>query len=141
MTYRCLELQESDSEICCICFEQACTIEVQDCGHQMCANCTLVLCCHNKPNPSAASLKPPVCPFCRSPIARLVVAKIKLCEDLDNDNGDNNSPKPRRSRKPRNFSNEGSSSFKSLSAMGSFGKIGGRGSERIASSNEWADKP
>ncbi|CAM8925781.1 unnamed protein product [Rhodiola kirilowii] len=67
-----------DNEICCICFEKARTIEVQDCGHQMCAQCTLILCCHNKPNPSkmyptAVTL---VCPFCRSDISGLVVARI-----------------------------------------------------------------
>ncbi|KAF3454718.1 hypothetical protein FNV43_RR05166 [Rhamnella rubrinervis] len=131
----------SDSELCCICFEQVCTIEVQNCGHQMCAQCTLALCCHNKPNPTTACLTPPVCPFCRSTIARLVVAKIKSYNDIDHDNGDNCSSKTRKSRRSRNFSNEGSSSFKGLSAMGSFGKIGGRGSGRIAAENEWVDKP
>ncbi|MBA0825253.1 hypothetical protein Goarm_021853 [Gossypium armourianum] len=123
----------SDAELCCICFEQICTIEVQDCGHQMCAQCTLALCCHNKPNPTTASVTPPVCPFCRSTIVRLAVAKIKDC---DGDVGeDGSSPKVRRRRKSRNFS-EGSSSFKSLSAVGSFNKMG-----RIAAENEWIDKP
>ncbi|EXC10636.1 Putative E3 ubiquitin-protein ligase XBAT31 [Morus notabilis] len=131
----------SESELCCICFEQACTIEVQDCGHQMCAQCTLALCCHKKPNPTTACLTPPVCPFCRSTIARLVVAKIKSEDDADQDVGDVSSSKLRKIRRSRNFSNEGSSSFKSLSAVGSFGKIGGRGSGRIAAESEWVDKP
>ncbi|KAE8656814.1 E3 ubiquitin-protein ligase XB3 [Hibiscus syriacus] len=38
-------------------------------------------------------------------------------------------------------SREGSSSFKSLSAVGSFSKIGGLGSGRVAAENEWVDKP
>ncbi|CAK7331572.1 unnamed protein product [Dovyalis caffra] len=129
----------SDTELCCICFEQVCTIEVQDCGHQMCAQCTLALCCHNKPNPTTACLTPPVCPFCRSTIGRLVVAKIKNCNDADQDIGDiGGSPKLRKSRRSRNFS-EGSSSFKGISAT--FGKMGGRGSGRIAAENDWMDKP
>ncbi len=134
-------LQVSDTELCCICFEQVCTIEVQNCGHQMCAQCTLALCCHNKPNPTTACLTPPVCPFCRSTIARLVVAKIEICDDTDRDIGDISSSKLRKSRKSRNFS-EGSSSFKGLSsAVGTFGKMGGRSSGRIAAENEWVDKP
>ncbi|GAV57916.1 Ank domain-containing protein/Ank_2 domain-containing protein/Ank_5 domain-containing protein [Cephalotus follicularis] len=132
--------EASDTELCCICFEQVCTIEVQGCGHQMCAHCTLALCCHNKPNPTTACLTPPVCPFCRSTIARLVVAKIKCCDDTDRDIGDVNSPKLRRSRRSRNFS-EGSSSFKGLSAVGSLGKMGGRSSGRIAIDDEYVDKP
>lgn len=133
-------LQESDLDQCCICFEQVCTIEVQNCGHQMCAQCTLALCCHKKPNPTTLCLTPPVCPFCRSPIAHLVVAKIKSCDDGDHDTEDNNSSKLRKARRSRNFS-EGSSSFKSLSALGSFGKMGGHGSGRIIAGNEWVDKP
>ncbi|KAK8515740.1 hypothetical protein V6N13_139288 [Hibiscus sabdariffa] len=134
--------EASDSEVCCICFEQMCTIEVQDCGHLMCAQCTLALCCHNnKPNPTTACIIPPVCPFCRSTIARLVVAKIKIDDGTDRDISDVSSSKPRKPSKSRNFS-EGSSSFKSLSAVGSFRKMGGRGSSgRIAAENEWiADK-
>lgn len=130
--------EASDTELCCICFEQVCTIEVQDCGHQMCAQCTLALCCHNKPNPTTACLKPPVCPFCRSTIACLLVVKIKNQEDADRDIGDISSPKLRKARKSRNFS-EGSSSFKGLST--SFSKMGARGSGRIAAENEWIDKP
>ncbi|KAE8666691.1 putative E3 ubiquitin-protein ligase XBAT31 [Hibiscus syriacus] len=100
--------EASDTEICCICFEQICTIEVQDCSHQMCAQCTLALCCHNKPNPTTASLTPPVCPFCRSTIVRLVVAKIKNHDEADYNVGDVSSSKMRKPRKSRNFS-EGSS--------------------------------
>lgn len=137
--------EASDTELCCICFEQVCTIEVQDCGHQMCAKCTLALCCHNKPNPSTTCLSPPVCPFCRSTIARLAVAKIKNCSEADQELGDVDltdidSSKLKKSKKSWNLS-EGSSSFKGLSAMGSFGKMGGRSSGRIAAENEWADKP
>lgn len=132
--------EASETELCCICFDQVCTIEVQDCGHQMCAQCTLALCCHNKPNPTTACLTAPVCPFCRSGIARLAVAKIKTNNEADSDVGDVSSSKLRRSRKSRNLS-EGSSSFKGLSAVGSFSKMGGRGSGRIAAENEWIDKP
>lgn len=132
--------QASETELCCICFDQVCTIEVQDCGHQMCAQCTLALCCHNKPNPTTACLTAPVCPFCRSGIARLAVAKIKTNNEAERDVGDVSSSKLRRSRKSRNLS-EGSSSFKGLSAVGSFSKMGGRGSGRIAAENEWVDKP
>ncbi|KAE8733750.1 putative E3 ubiquitin-protein ligase XBAT31 [Hibiscus syriacus] len=123
----------NDSEVCCICFEQICTIEVQDCGHQMCAKCTLALCCHNNPNPTTASVTSPVCPFCRSTIVRLVVAKIKDCYVADHEI-EVSSPKLRKPRKSMNFS-EGSSSFKSLSAVGSFNKMG-----RIGAENEWMDK-
>ena len=133
-------MQASDTEVCCICFEQICTIEVQDCGHQMCAQCTLALCCHNKPNPTTASVKPPVCPFCRNTIVRLVVAKIKGDGETDQETGDVSSSKLRKLRKSRNLS-EGSSSFKNLSSVGSFNKMGGRGSGRIAAENEWIDKP
>ncbi|KAJ8560323.1 hypothetical protein K7X08_004381 [Anisodus acutangulus] len=60
----------SDTEVCCICFDQLCTIQVQHCRHQMCAHCILALCCHNKPNP-------PVCPFCRSSIVQLDVIELE----------------------------------------------------------------
>uniref|UniRef100_A0A5B7ASL4 RING-type E3 ubiquitin transferase n=1 Tax=Davidia involucrata TaxID=16924 RepID=A0A5B7ASL4_DAVIN len=128
--------EASDTELCCICFDQVCTIEVQDCGHQMCAQCTLALCCHNKPNPTTACLTAPVCPFCRSSIAQLVVARVKIDDDAECEINS----KPRRSNRSRNFS-EGSSSFKGLSTVGSFGKMGGRGSGSIAAENEWVDKP
>ncbi|KAL9235297.1 hypothetical protein vseg_010068 [Gypsophila vaccaria] len=125
--------EASESELCCICFDQVCTIEVQDCGHRMCAHCTLALCCHNKPNPTTASVNPPVCPFCRSNIARLVVAKLNTdVEDIDM-----SSSKLRKSRRSWNIGEGGSSSFKGISSA--FGKITGRGSGRI-SVDELIDK-
>ncbi|KAA8516438.1 hypothetical protein F0562_016731 [Nyssa sinensis] len=129
--------EASDIELCCICFDQVCTIEVQTCGHQMCAHCTLALCCHNKPNPAMACSKVPVCPFCRSNITQLVVAKIKTNDDRELEFSPS---RPRRSRKSFNFS-EGSSSFKGLSAMGSFGRMGGRSLGKLAAENEEVDKP
>ncbi|KAG0484117.1 hypothetical protein HPP92_012201 [Vanilla planifolia] len=122
-------------ELCCICFEQACTIEVKDCGHQMCAHCTLAICCHNKPDPKTLCTPPPICPFCRSNIDRLVVAKSEIEEDMEKEIC-------HKSRKSRHFQNssEGSSSFKGLSSgRGSFG-IMGRGSGRIADSSDLFDK-
>eukprot|EP00250_Pteridium_aquilinum_P014056 c21753_g1_i1 orf=1017-2435(-) len=71
------ESDEDEAELCCICFEHACTIEVQDCGHQMCAGCTLALCCHNKPNPAMPNSPAPACPFCRRNIAQLKCAQLK----------------------------------------------------------------
>ncbi|XP_020595837.1 E3 ubiquitin-protein ligase XB3-like [Phalaenopsis equestris] len=113
----------NEYELCCICFDQACTIEVQDCGHQMCAHCTLALCCHNRPNPATSSQTPPVCPFCRSNIIRLVAAKSFLS--------------PSKARRSRNLT-EGSSSFKGLpSTMATIGKMG----SRIADSSDMLDKP
>ncbi|XP_020224671.1 putative E3 ubiquitin-protein ligase XBAT31 isoform X1 [Cajanus cajan] len=128
----------SESELCCICFEQVCTIEVQNCGHQMCAQCTLALCCHNKPNPATACLTPPVCPFCRSTITRLVVVKTECHDETDQDSVDINCSKLSKSRKLRNLNDTGSSSFKGLSGVSSFGKLGSRSSGRIAA--EWLDK-
>ncbi|KAL5991963.1 hypothetical protein ACLOJK_012875 [Asimina triloba] len=129
--------EAGDNELCCICFDQACTIEVQNCGHQMCAQCTLALCCHNKPNPSSARLTAPVCPFCRSNIAQLVVAEMKKT-DIEKDSS---ILKVRKSRKSKNLSEGSSSSFKGLSsAMGSFARVGGRGSGRIADNSDWMDK-
>ncbi|KAL5202520.1 hypothetical protein ABZP36_013472 [Zizania latifolia] len=130
----------SDTELCCICFDQACTIEVQDCGHQMCAPCTLALCCHNKPNPTTLMPSSPACPFCRGSISRLVVAQTK--SDCDSDKPASPQLTRRRSRRSHNLS-EGSSSFKGLSsAMGSFSKLG-RGSSRMADSDTLGtlDKP
>ncbi|XP_011089454.1 putative E3 ubiquitin-protein ligase XBAT31 [Sesamum indicum] len=130
--------EASETDLCCICFDQICTIEVQECGHRMCAQCTLALCCHNKPNPTTASRSIPICPFCRSDIVKLVVAKHKTENDRDRDI---NSTKPRKSWRSRN-SSEGSSSFKGLSAVGSFRKMGrGSISGRILAENEWLDKP
>ncbi|XP_062180301.1 E3 ubiquitin-protein ligase XB3 [Phragmites australis] len=130
----------SDTDLCCICFDQACSIEVQDCGHQMCAPCTLALCCHSKPNPTTLTLPSPACPFCRGSISRLLVA------GTNNTTSDLEKPASpqltrRRSRRSHNLS-EGSSSFKGLSsAMGSFSKIG-RGSSRMVDSDSGSlDKP
>ncbi|XP_061352897.1 putative E3 ubiquitin-protein ligase XBAT31 isoform X2 [Gastrolobium bilobum] len=124
--------EASNVELCCICFDQVCTIEVRPCGHQMCAHCTLALCCHKKPDPATTvCLSGPVCPFCRGAILQLLAAKINKGSDTEVES----SPvKPRRSRKS-NFS-EGSSSFKGLSAMGSFGKIAGRNSGKIISEKQ-----
>lgn len=123
--------QDNDVEMCCICFDQACTIEVRQCGHQMCAHCMLAMCCHKKPNPATSSTAAaPVCPFCRSSITQLVVAKSNAI--THNSTEMEASPsRPRRPRKAVNLS-EGSSSFKGLTAIGSFGKIGSRNSGRIA---------
>ncbi|KAI5391724.1 putative E3 ubiquitin-protein ligase XBAT31 [Lathyrus oleraceus] len=118
--------EESNMELCCICFDQVCTIEVKPCGHQMCAHCTLALCCLKKPNPQTGCTTGPACPFCRGAILQLIVAKIKTCSDTE---VESNPTKPRRSRKS-NFS-EGSSSFKSLSAISSFGRITGHNSGKI----------
>ncbi|KAL2239763.1 putative E3 ubiquitin-protein ligase XBAT31 [Sesamum indicum] len=128
--------EASDTDLCCICFDQICTIEVHECGHRMCAQCTLALCCHNKPNPTTSCPSVPLCPFCRSNIVKLVVAKVRTENDIDRDI---NSSKPRKSWRSRNLS-EGSSSFKGLSAVGSFGKMS-RGSGRIAAESELLDKP
>ncbi|CAL9149952.1 E3 ubiquitin-protein ligase XB3 [Musa acuminata AAA Group] len=126
--------EASDTELCSICFDQVCTIEVKDCGHQMCAHCMLALCCHNKPNPTTLCLPSPSCPFCRCNIARLVVAKTH-----DKDEGEKGTTsKLRRSRRSHNFSAE-SSSFKT-SAMGSFSKMS-RGSGCITDSEDMVDKP
>lgn len=102
----------------------------------MCAQCTLALCCHNKPNPTTSCTPIPVCPFCRRNIVKLVVANLKTKNDIDRDI---NHSKPRKSWRSRNLS-EGSSSFKGLSAVGPFGKMG-RGSGRVAADNELLDKP
>uniref|UniRef100_A0A0E0JUA5 RING-type E3 ubiquitin transferase n=1 Tax=Oryza punctata TaxID=4537 RepID=A0A0E0JUA5_ORYPU len=116
--------EEEEEEACNICFEQACSMEVKECGHQMCAACTLAICCHSKPNPKTLLLHPPACPFCRTTISRLVVATTKTnAAALSR----------RRSRRSR----DGSSSFKGLSsAIGSFSRMG-RGSGRLVV----ADKP
>lgn len=134
-------IQVSETELCCICFEQVCTIEVQDCGHQMCAKCTLALCCHNKPNPSTSCPIPPICPFCRSTIARLVVIKIESHDDIDQDGCvDISCSNPSKSWKFRNLNEGGSSSFKGLSSsVNSFGKMGGRSSGRVEVEDEWVD--
>ncbi|XP_010228799.1 E3 ubiquitin-protein ligase XB3 isoform X2 [Brachypodium distachyon] len=125
------------AEVCSICFEQACSIEVRDCGHQMCAACTLALCCHTKPNPATQSQQLPTCPFCRGSISRLAVAtKAKAGDDEDDDDDDDvegedrleESPRHRRTRRSMNLSGDGGSSSGSLmgSIASSIGKMGRR---------------
>lgn len=138
--------EDSEVELCCICFDQACTIQVEECGHQMCAHCTLAICCQvSKPSRYQTSNKPPLCPFCRNNINQLVVARMNKLEinndvsiNVDGDYDDDDcevelspSSKPWRSKKYWSYS-EGSSSFKGLSAMGSLGKMVGIGSGKIA---------
>ncbi|KAL6574736.1 hypothetical protein OROMI_012021 [Orobanche minor] len=132
------EPEAGEADLCCICFEEMCMIEVRNCGHQMCANCVLALCCHSKPNSSSPnSVKIPVCPFCRSSIVRLVIAEIKTESEAEL----GFSPtKPRKTRKSINLG-ECSSNFKSLSSLGSFGRLG-RNSGRVAiECDEEFDKP
>ncbi|XP_006341036.1 putative E3 ubiquitin-protein ligase XBAT31 [Solanum tuberosum] len=128
------DFEGSDLELCCICFEQACTIEIQKCGHQMCAHCTLALCCHNKPNPASNSEKVPLCPFCRSDITHLVVVqnKIDTYEEVSSPS------RPRKSRtsfshaEGDSSSSSSSTSLKVLSPLASFGKLGCRHSGKIS---------
>ncbi|KAH0637814.1 hypothetical protein KY285_035031 [Solanum tuberosum] len=128
------DFEGSDLELCCICFEQACTIEIQKCGHQMCAHCTLALCCHNKPNPASNSEKVPLCPFCRSDITHLVVVqnKIDTYEEVLSPS------RPRKSRtsfshaEGDSSSSSSSTSLKVLSPLASFGKLGCRHSGKIS---------
>ncbi|CAA2974253.1 putative E3 ubiquitin-protein ligase XBAT31 isoform X2 [Olea europaea var. sylvestris] len=129
------DFEVNDAKLCCICFEHECTIEVQECRHEMCAHCTLALCCHNKPNSAANSAKIPLCPFCRTPITRLVVAKNKIDCEMELEFS---STMPRRTRKSFNLG-EGSSSFKSLSSLGSFGRLG-RGSGKVGDDCNEFDK-
>ncbi|KAI7755821.1 hypothetical protein M8C21_030951 [Ambrosia artemisiifolia] len=129
--------EASDSQLCCICFDQLCAIEVQDCGHQMCAQCTLALCCHNKPDPITAALPEPICPFCRSNIAQLTVVKVKVkVNPAEQEVNLYSSSRLQKSRKSRNLS-EGSSSFRGLSAVPSFGRMLGRGSGRVSFDHDY----
>ncbi|MCD7460243.1 hypothetical protein HAX54_043143 [Datura stramonium] len=127
------DFEGSDFELCCICFEHACTIEIHKCGHQMCAHCTLSLCCHNKPNPASNSEKAPVCPFCRSDITHLAVIqnKIDTYEEVLSPS------RPRKSRTSFSLAEGGgssssSSSLRVLSPLASLGKLGGRHSGKIS---------
>ncbi|KAM0871015.1 hypothetical protein ACQ4PT_039661 [Festuca glaucescens] len=129
--------EDGEEELCSICFEQACSIEVQDCGHQMCAGCTLALCCHSKPNPATLTLLPPACPFCRSCISRLVVAGTKAKAPSVFVGDETAVLSPRLSRRRSRRSREGSSSFKGLSsAMGSLSSKIGRGSGRLSGGSD-----
>lgn len=130
--------EANDVDLCSICFEKTCTIVVEDCGHQMCAQCMLILCCHHKPNATSSCFKSPLCPFCRSNISQLV-ANVMTNDGMDEEQ-ELSPSKPRRSSR-RSFNSEGSSSFKSLSALSSFGRTGGRNSGRLAAEcNEDLDK-
>ena len=131
-------VQASDAEVCSICFEQACSIEVRECGHQMCAACTLALCCHAKPNPATQSQPLPACPFCRGGIARLVVATRARAGD-EEEGSRLESPRHRRSRRSTNLSGDaGSTSSLMGSIASSIGKMGRR---RTDSSEQVDDKP
>jgi E3 ubiquitin-protein ligase XBAT32/33 len=133
-----LFVQASDAEVCSICFEQACSIEVRECGHQMCAACTLALCCHAKPNPATQSQPLPTCPFCRGGIARLVVATRARAGD-EEEGSRLESPRHRRARRSMNLSGDaGSTSSLMGSIASSIGKMGRR---RTDSSEQVDDKP
>ncbi|KAJ1297759.1 hypothetical protein BS78_01G401300 [Paspalum vaginatum] len=131
--------EAGDAEVCSICFEQACSIEVRECGHQMCAACTLALCCHAKPNPATQAQPLPICPFCRGGIARLVVAtRTRACDD-EEEGSRLESPRHRRSRRSMNLSGDaGSTSSLMGSIASSIGKMGRR---RTDSSEQVDDKP
>ncbi|XP_047334177.1 putative E3 ubiquitin-protein ligase XBAT31 [Impatiens glandulifera] len=120
--------EDSDVELCCICFDQVCTIEVQSCGHQMCAHCTLALCCHNKINSSET----PICPFCRCNITQLRVAEIKIDSNVEMESSLIVTRKSRKSSVSANEGSSSSSSFKGLSAMGSFARLGSRSAGKVA---------
>ena len=127
--------------MCCICFERACTIEVRDCGHQMCASCTLALCCHNKPNPSMQSSPSPACPFCRQNIEHLKLAKpIQVVTEEEADKEEDKQQMveklipTNRSKKPVDAGSSGS--LKGLVSKGSFRLLSSaRGSNRVADIN------
>lgn len=129
----------AEEEVCSICFEQACTIEVRECGHQMCAACTLALCCHTKPNPATQSQPLPTCPFCRGSISRLAVATRARSGDGDDDDEEGEdrlqSPRHRRSRRSLNLSGGGEAGSTS-SLMGSIASSIGKMGRRKTDSSE-----
>ncbi|XP_073043526.1 putative E3 ubiquitin-protein ligase XBAT31 isoform X2 [Primulina eburnea] len=131
------ESEAISTELCCICFELACTVEVENCGHKMCAHCILALCCHNKPNASTNSAKIPVCPFCRSSITRLVIAKNKSDSETEWHFS------PRKLGRTRETFNpgEGSRSFNNLSPFSSFGRLGRSLGKVSTELDEELDKP
>uniref|UniRef100_A0A0A9HF81 RING-type E3 ubiquitin transferase n=1 Tax=Arundo donax TaxID=35708 RepID=A0A0A9HF81_ARUDO len=131
--------EASDAEVCSICFEQACTIEVRECGHQMCAACTLALCCHTKPNPATQSQPLPTCPFCRGGISRLVVATRTRAGDEEEEVSKLESPRHRRSRRSMNLSSDGGSTSSLMGSIAS--SIGKMGRRRTDSSEQVDDKP
>ncbi|CAN6295599.1 unnamed protein product [Urochloa humidicola] len=130
-----------DAETCSICFEQACSIEVRECGHQMCAACTLALCCHAKPNPAATTQSQPLptCPFCRGGIARLVVATRAPAGDEE---GSGRVESPRHWRSRRAVNNLSGDAGSTSSIMGTIASsIGKMGRRRTDSSEQVDDKP
>ncbi|KZV51792.1 hypothetical protein F511_11480 [Dorcoceras hygrometricum] len=131
------EAEASNTDLCCICFELACTVEVENCGHQMCAQCILALCCHSKPNASTNSAKLPVCPFCRSSITQLLVVKNKSDSETESHFS------PRKLGRTREASNlcEGSRSFNNLSPFSSFSRLGRSSGKVSAERDEELDKP
>ncbi|XP_052150064.1 E3 ubiquitin-protein ligase XB3-like [Oryza glaberrima] len=144
------EAAAGGGEVCSICFEQACTIEVRECGHQMCAACTLALCCHAKPSAAAATpcQQPlPTCPFCRGGISRLVVATTKTRAGGDDEEDDEEagsrlaSPLHRRSRRAVNHPSGDGGSTSSImgSIASSIGKMGRRRTD--SSEHVDVDKP
>ena len=133
-------------EVCSICFDQACAIEVRECGHQMCAACTLALCCHAKPNPATQSQPLPTCPFCRGGITRLAVAtRAKAGDDDEEEEGAEGrleSPRHRRSRRSLNLgSGDGGSSSLMGSIASSIGKMGRRKTDSSELQVQLDDKP
>ncbi|CAL4913792.1 unnamed protein product [Urochloa decumbens] len=128
----------AEAETCSICFEQACSIEVRECGHQMCAACTLALCCHAKPNPATQSQPLPTCPFCRGGIARLVVATRAPPGDEEEGSGRMESPRHRRSRRAvNNLSGDAGSTSSIMGSIAS--SIGKMGRRRTDSSEQVVD--
>ncbi|KAK3156477.1 hypothetical protein QOZ80_2AG0107750 [Eleusine coracana subsp. coracana] len=127
-------VDSESAEVCGICLEQACNmIQVQDCGHQMCAPCTLALCCHSKPNPVTLTvLHPPACPFCRGAITNLLVPTLP--------NNDNDMPRRRSSSRRFRQPSEGSSSSFKKSEGSSSSSFRGL-SSAIFKSARFADKP
>ncbi|KAL3628626.1 hypothetical protein CASFOL_027672 [Castilleja foliolosa] len=95
------------------------------------------LCCHSKPNPSTNSAKIPVCPFCRSSIARLTVAKSKTDSEIELESSH---AIPRKSRISVNLG-ECSSNFRNLSSLGSFGRLGRNSGKVAADCDLEFDKP
>ncbi|KAI5071106.1 hypothetical protein GOP47_0013357 [Adiantum capillus-veneris] len=125
-----VEVDDEEVEMCCICFERACTIEVQDCGHQMCASCTLALCCHNKPSAAMPNSPAPACPFCRQIIVQLKRAEVKASvEVLPLDEG-------REEEKEVDTFGLASKCKKSAEGSSSIMGLVGRGSFRLLSSTK-----
>lgn len=127
-------IDDEETELCCICFERACTIEVQDCGHQMCAGCTLALCCHNKPNPAMPNSPAPACPFCRRNIGQLKRAPPKdLEQSFEGEKDEDKDVELVTAANKCKKSAEGSSSnFMGLVGKGSFRLLSSaRGSGRV----------